>query len=297
MSERVTQILVVYKKSAYRIYFEERRVQDKLPERFWQQERARFEDAHHQHYETLEHIRAALIETGLPFKMALRSAHINYSAYDLIVTVGGDGTFLEAARHLTHQRILGVNSNPAWSVGNFCACNKLTFRAGLAAVLQGQAMVRSLQRLAVRISGTEQVFHILNDVLVAHESPAAMSRYYIETGGYKEEQRSSGLWLAPAAGSTGAVLSAGGCRLPLGSRKWQYRPRELYRGPRKRYHLRGSVLTADDKLVVSSLMRSGRVYLDGDHVSFPFSFGGKIQVGMSNQPLNVVWLSRRGGVR
>ena len=53
-------------------------------------------------------------------------------------------------------------------------------------------------------------------------TPAAMTSYTLDIGSVSEPQRSSGLWIATAAGSTAAIRAAGGCILPLRSRKLQY---------------------------------------------------------------------------
>jgi len=37
-----------------------------------------------------------------------------------------------------------------------------------------------------------------------------VSRYYLKIGNLREEQRDSGLWISTAAGSSGAIRSAGG---------------------------------------------------------------------------------------
>ena len=56
--------------------------------------------------------------------------------------------------------------------------------------------------------------NVLNDILICHHNPGAMSRYYLTVGRVREEQRSSGVWIATAAGSSGGLHSAGGKVLP-----------------------------------------------------------------------------------
>jgi len=68
-----------------------------------------------------------------------------------------------------------------------------------------------------------------------------MSRYYLQVGKLLEEQRSSGVWIATAAGSTGGLRSAGGKVLPKEDKKFQYKPRELYYGKKTCYHLKGGI--------------------------------------------------------
>jgi NAD kinase len=45
-------------------------------------------------------VEAVLKNRKLKFTKACRGSSLDYSRYDLIITVGGDGTFLEAARQV-----------------------------------------------------------------------------------------------------------------------------------------------------------------------------------------------------
>jgi len=115
-----------------------------------------------------------------------------------------------------------------------------------------------------------------------------MSRYYLTVGKIREEQRSSGVWVATAAGSSGGLHSAGGKILPQEAKEFQYKPRELYRGRHTFYHLKGGVLKPAQKITMTSLMREGVVFVDGSHVCLPFSFGAKIFVQRSPNPLKII---------
>ncbi len=220
---------------------------------------------------------------------------------DLLISVGGDGTFLELARAAGvsgmdatrrlgapagSQWMLGVNSDPARSVGSFCPVSAASFARFFEQARIGRRKILPLYRMAVVLNGRRIPIPVLNDLLITDQRPAAMSRYRLEIGRYGEEQRSSGLWIATAAGSTGAVRSAGGRILPRGSRQIQYRPRELYRhGPVALPQLTGTVLAAGKTIRVGSLMRNGLLCFDGDHLQFPFRYGDRIEVVGGQSPL------------
>jgi len=118
-----------------------------------------------------------------------------------------------------------------------------------------------------------------------------MSRYYVKVGTIKEEQRNSGLWIATATGSSGAIKSAGGRLIKLGEKSIQYMPRELYYGFSKTYKLKGRVLREKPKLEVTSLMRSGRIFIDGTHVQLKFPFNATLKVALSPNPLKTIKLN------
>ncbi len=284
-------VLVVHKKSAYKIYFLEKGSslygkQRSIPPA----ELARFRAAHSTHYRTLDYVLQMLRAMKVRHSIHCRGRTINAAPYNLIVTVGGDGTFLESARSAVRQVLLGVNSDPERSIGRFCVSRDETFVEILHKVLSGRAVVQEIPRIRLILgTGRRKVnLNVLNDILVCHANPAAMSRYYLTIDGYREEHRSSGVWIATAAGSSGAVRSAGGKILPKESRKIQYRPRELYEQFNPRYVLRGGVLNLHRPVVVESLMRSGEIYVDGAHFKFPLAFGDKVRMTHSPQPARVV---------
>ena len=226
---------------------------------------------------------------GLVFRANLKVK----KRYDLVVSIGGDGTFLQAARAMKHAPILGVNSNPARSEAVFCAATMRTFPRLIRRALEGELAMMELSRLQVFLNGRRIRPLALNDVLVVHDDPATMSRYRLRIGAHEEFQKSSGLWVASAAGSSSAVLAAGGVRLPWTSRKFQYHPRELYRGRLSRSRLTGGVLGPQARLRVTWLMRRGSIFIDGPHVHIPLRFADQLEVRPSlRDPLRVLGLPR-----
>jgi NAD+ kinase len=188
-----------------------------------------------------------------------------------------------------NQIVWGINSDPTWSVGRFCLGNAKNFEVLLDKILASKAKVRKFNRLNLSFSDGTQSMNVLNDILLCHQNPGAMSRYYLTVERVREEQRSSGVWIATAAGSSGGLHSAGGKVLPQEAKEFQYMPRELYRGKKIRYHLHGGILKPTQKITLTSLMREGVVFVDGSHVCLPFSFGAKVFVSRSTNPLRIIF--------
>lgn len=244
--------------------------------------------ARESHNRALRAVLAALRGAGLRVKTAYRVRSLDTRRYGLIVSVGGDGTFLEAARGAGARPVLGVNSDPERSAGSFCAADARSFPAKLRALLRGRAKTLLLRRMAMRLNGRPLGYPVLNEVLVTHRRPAAMSRYWLRVGRAREEQRGSGLWVATAAGSTGAIRSAGARPLPRASRALVYRPRELYRGGIWRPRLRGGALPAGRGITVGSLMQEGMLCADGEHLTHPFLYGDVLELRSTAPPLRLV---------
>lgn len=279
-------VLLLFKKTSYSIYFENSKSSLKhlnaVP-----REIARFKSTHDKHFECLNVVENILKSSNVSYTKASRGKVIDYSRYDLIITVGGDGTFLEAARSSKNQIILGVNSDPSWSVGRFCAAQKETFENIFQQYMAGRAIVREFPRIKLCVNNHQ--VNVLNDILVCHHNPAAMSRYYLSVGASREEQKSSGVWIATSAGSSGAIKSAGGNQFDPENSSIQYKPRELYSGRKSiKYKLCGGIVLSNVKIKVTSLMREGFVFVDGSHLSFPFDFGETLEVSYSKYPLKLV---------
>lgn len=244
--------------------------------------------AHEAHYESLEAVLKHLADVGLAHDAVYRGDVDEVDGHDLVLSVGGDGTVLDLSHKLEDQPMLAVNSDPRNSFGYFCAGTADEFPALLQRTLEGSWEPSSLFRFGVAVDGQRVGFPILNDILVAHENPAAVTSYVLTVGeASPEAQKSSGIWISTAAGSTAAIRSAGGYVLPLDSRRIQYLVREpcpptvgLYR------HLKG-IRDPLDRFEIVSKMPRGRVYLDGPHESHRLDVGAVLTVTADVPPLRI----------
>ena len=290
------RILVVYKKDAYQQYLQEQ--QDPHLLRLLRQGQPDVLDmqrAHEVHEEAIEAVVYTLRQLRVEFDMAYRADLKVTRRYGLVVSVGGDGTLLQAARSVSRTPILGVNSDPARSEAVFCAATSHSFARLCRQALAGALPELWLYRLQMSLNGKRLPHRALNDVLVVHDDPSTMSRYRLKVGARQESQKSSGLWVSTAAGSSSAVLAAGGARLPWNRKAFQYRPRELYRGRLSRSRLVGGVLPPTTRVQVTWLMRRGSAFIDGPHVKIPLRFADDLEVRLSlTDPLRVLGLSPTG---
>ena len=249
--------------------------------------------AHAEHQASLVQVERVLQQRGLAHRTTTRLTRRLAQWADLVVTVGGDGTFLSAS-HSVHAGdncdgppMLGINSAPSSSIGYFCASEAAGFARIVEAIGAGQVISRPLWRMQVAINGTPLRDLALNDVLLAHRVPAETSRYVLQIGELEQDHKSSGLWIATAAGSTAAIRSAGGAVLPIESRALQYRVRELMTWAVRGEPLQGGQF--DGCLTVVSRMLTGALYIDGGHLRVNFGFGDKI--AFSPAPRAMGWIA------
>jgi NAD+ kinase len=149
--------------------------------------------------------------------------------------------------------------------------------------------------MSVEVNDRTISSRVLNEALFCHASPAATSRYILrvedpDDGVVEEEQRSSGLWVGPAAGSTAAQKSAGGRVLPLLSRKVQVVVREPYTAIGKTIRYRRGLVGKDGRVTLISKMREAKLFLDGHDRVFDVTIGDVVVMRRAAERLTVLGL-------
>lgn len=206
---------------------------------------------------------------------------------DLVITIGGDGTLLHASHFMDDSiPVLGVNSDPTRpeeveeysdqfdatrSTGHLCAATTNNFEQILDDILENLYEPSEVARMAISLNSKPILTSALNDVLLAHPCPSIVSRFSFRItqngrpSSYLLHSRSSGFRVSTAAGSTAAMLSAGGSAMPILSNDLQYMVREpISVGPAS--HLMHGFLKADETMDVTWYCSEGLVYIDGSHV-------------------------------
>lgn len=289
------RVLVVYKKSSYEIYVRERhhaRVLELLEANDPSVETLL--RAHEAHHRSMEAAKAALQKLGARASFRYRSGPVSVSEFDLVVTLGGDGTLLWASHRVGAEcPVVAVNTAPQDSVGHFCAGTSEAVEDLLADAVSGRLRATRVARLAVDVDGETATQRVLNDVLFAHVCPASTTRMLVRAPGLDAVFKSSGLWVSTPAGSTAAIRSAGGDVMPIGSRRLQYVVREPYFDPNtKTSPQTKGFLKSEDTLSVVSRIRAGRLYLDGPHDGRVIDIGSKLDVRLSPEPLTLLGFRR-----
>ncbi|KAJ7546018.1 hypothetical protein O6H91_08G020400 [Diphasiastrum complanatum] len=240
------RILVLLKRSAYDLYVACH--QEPNFTSFLSQERVvgNLLDRHKVHEHSVRRCKDILTQRGLIWDCLLRDElKTQIHNADLIVTVGGDGTLLQASHYVDSSiPILGLNSDPTWkdevevqieqfdatrSRGFLCLATAENFGEVLDEILEDKRHSMELKRISVSSNGSQILPPALNDVLLAHPNPASVSRCSFRVD--KEDgdpvtpfihSRSSGLRICTGAGSTAAMQSAGGYPMRMLSQDLQY---------------------------------------------------------------------------
>ncbi|EOY13513.1 NAD(H) kinase 3 isoform 2 [Theobroma cacao] len=215
---------------------------------------------------------------------------------DLVVTVGGDGTLLQASHFMDDTvPVIGVNSDPTQaeeveefsnefdanrSTGYLCAATVKNFeQVVLDSFLEGQTVPSKLSRISVSVNSKALPAYALNDILIAHPCPATLSRFSF---------KSSGLRVSTAAGSTAAMLSAGGFAMPILSQDLQYMVREPIASGGAISGLMHGLIKSDQSIDAAWFSKEGSIYVDGSYVFFTIQSGDTIEISSKAPVLQVV---------
>ena len=290
------KVLVVHKRTDYEVYCEQERdpriLQLVSENHFTIQDLRR---AHSEHREAMERVGAAIEALSLSATFIRRSEirEAAYHDFGLVITLGGDGTFLETSHFVRETPMLGVNSAPSVSAGILCAATAKTVEKLLTGIRRGSIKSVTLNRLGLSLNGSPVSEPVLNEVLIAAQNPALTSRYVLEMGKRREDQRSSGVYIGTAAGSTAVMRAAGSKVLPLQSRQIQYLVREPYRGPGRTSKLVRGTISPRVPLRLHSKMRGGMIFIDGTHVRYRFDYGDSVEVVPQALALTVYGLASK----
>ena len=212
------------------------------------------------------------------------------SQFDLVLAVGGDGTVLYANHVLNRSNnlIIGVRSSHS-SVGHLCAYDYRHIAAFATALQRNNFKTTDLQRIQALITSSGQqskTSAVLNDFLFANSNPAATTRYLLNFQGQWETHKSSGIWVATAAGSSAALRAAGGSAMAITTSNLQFLVRELYQPLTS--NMRGTEFDCDkEQFQIVSLCDAAMLSLDGQYRMLDINYGDMISFQLA-APLRIV---------
>lgn len=229
--------------------------------------------------------------------------------FDLVITIGGDGTLLQASHFMDGSiPVLGVNSDPTQveeveefsgdfdatrSTGHLCAATVKNFEQVLDDILGGQIVPSDITRMSISANSQLLSTYALNDILIAHPCPATVSRFSFkiqrdgESCTLLANCRSSGMRVSTAAGSTAAMLSGGGFVMPVSSQDLQYMVREPISPGAAISSLMHGMVKSDQSMEVRWFSEKGVIYIDGSHVSHSIQYGDILEVSSKAPVLKI----------
>jgi len=244
---------------------------------------------------TINLVKNCIKKHGINYEISDREELNNelYLNKDIIVVIGGDGTFLRASHFIFNNTpVIGVNSNPEFKEGFFMVTNKLKFVNDFNKILTGKCKIKKFQRLEAYINGKKIKELALNEFYIASVKDYHTARYFLYVRGIKERQKSSGVLISTPAGSYAWIKSAGGKVLPLYSNKFEYLVREPYCGKiSAKCSMINGILNNNEKIEIIFEVGRGLLIADSLSTEHKFKAGERVTVKMSEHPLNAISFS------
>ena len=237
----------------------------------------------------IDTVRLELKKRKISYKLIKRSQLTGYFNEQLVISIGGDGTLLDASHHCQNSLLLGINSDEQHSIGALCTAFVTDFFLMLDNLYKKQADILEISRLRVFINDQLIDVPVLNEVLFCHSNPASISKYSLKINDLEETHRSSGIFVCTSIGCSGAVFSAGGLILPITQKKAQYLVREFYWSDKPIPKLLHGFIEDKEKIVIKNEIENAKIYIDGAHKSFIVPKNALVKIEISPSPL---WLFR-----
>lgn len=207
---------------------------------------------------------------------------------DLVIAVGGDGTFLTAARACAefNTPVVGVNLG---RLGFLVDISPDAITSRLEAILNGDYQTEQRPLLQAAIIRDEQIIHrqsAVNEVVVHRWVTPSMIEIVTRIDGkFLNNQRSDGLIIATPTGSTAYSLSAGGPILHPGLPA-------LVLVPLNPHMLSNRPIVIDDKVEIEisfSQTKQIKALVTCDHLEIPdVRISDKIVINKAEKAINIL---------
>jgi NAD+ kinase len=215
-----------------------------------------------------------------------RDVPADLAGADLVLTLGGDGTFLAGSRLAAPQDIpiLGVNLG---RLGFLTELEKDELEDGLGRFLRGEYRLEERTMLQVTLSRDDEIRDRmigLNEVVVDHSGEARILRLEIDVGGQAVGViDADGAIVATATGSTAYALASGGPIL-------EPTLRDLVLVPMNPFALtvRPIVFAPGQDVTLRVVRGPAEMYVDGAHEGMSVAAGDVIRCAAYDRHLKVV---------
>ncbi len=240
-----------------------------------------WKEEYEEHKKNLEKLLSLLQELKITYEEIFTPKEFSDKKEHLLISAGGDGTFLYAASSIEKGSLLGYNTNPSSSYGHYSLLRADLPTKEQLSILEeiflGKKKPHLLTRIGLLINQKPQKEWALNDFLICEKNPAQSSHYIISYHGKEEEQTSSGIWIATPTGYTGGFLSAGGKKKKP---SWaSFKVREA--SPLKNYSLLEGEILPSTSFFLLSYMQEGVIYIDGPKRKIPLTPLEKIELTLA----------------
>jgi len=208
---------------------------------------------------------------------------------DLIITIGGDGTYLRASHFVFDSTpILGINPDPTRKEGFYTSINYNDILKKIDQIVNHDFNIIPLLRLKAYISGECIGDLALNEFYFGKATGYHMSKYEIKVKNKVEIQKSSGVLIGTPQGSHSWIGSAGGKKQEISDNKYQFYVREPYEGRLIKPTILKGFLNPDNDITLKALF-PGFILVIDSLGEYRLKKDAQVRITCSNKPLNYVF--------
>jgi NAD kinase len=167
---------------------------------------------HQRHYAAYDLLTDNLERNNLTFD-SIKDKQIpetNFELYETIITLGGDGTFINCCAKIKSQKIIGINSEPKKSVGGLAKFVPNDIINLCIKIATNELDIDKWDRLSAKINGEELPFWAINEILISKPNIYQTSKLHIKFGNTEGFCYGNGIIVATQRGSTAFYQSANG---------------------------------------------------------------------------------------
>ena len=208
---------------------------------------------------------------------------------DLIIVIGGDGTFLRTAQKIFDQTpVLSVSSDTKYNEAFYSRATPEDFCEKFEKILKNRFRITKLHRLEAKINGKKIKTLAVNEIFIGNSKPYHTSRYVLGIKNKKEFQKSSGIIITTNSGNSGWARSASKKEFKIPKNCFGYIVREAYFGKLTKPKLLQGTLKSGEVLGITSEMHEGILVMDSSYEEHKFTDRFKAEIKFSKKDLNVI---------
>jgi len=228
-----------------------------------------------------------ILKNNLLLKSSSELVQSDFDNIDLVLTIGGDGTFIKASHFIEGIPILGINSEPEFSEGALKSLKENELDQ-LENMINGKFKILERERIKIKLNNKIIDKHAINEIYIGAAKQFHTSRYKIKFKNKSEEQRSSGVIVVTGSGSNAWYKSAGGTPFNHNEKKLAFLVREPYFGNLfKPTMIQGEISLGEKIEFISKKHEEGIIAIDSN-VIFDFNEGDIVEIEISDKPLKVL---------
>jgi len=219
-----------------------------------------------------------------------RIKDIDFTRYGMIITSGGDGTFLKAAEKINGQAIVGMNStytgSNEGSAGGLTVIDKRNLYE-IKRIFTEDYRIEKWGRLYASINDKIIDDLAVNDIYAGHSKSYKSSYLEVIIEPESESFVSSGAVISTGMGSHAWFRSAGGTQFRNELDVFGIIIREAFE-KREKYKFTSRILSSKEKVVIYPERDDYVVVFDSKDKEHPVTTADYVTIGLSDESINVV---------